>query len=201
MASKSFVMYDEWTPLFLSLPAEKAGELIQAVFRYRDSGDTEPQDRTVNAMFQMIKARMDDDAARYETRCAKNKAIAIERERNRTNVHEREPNVTDSDSDSDSNKDIKEKEIKERERRVIFVRPTVEDVRAYCLERKNNVDAQTFVDFYSAKGWKVGSAPMKDWKACVRTWEKREKPKADKWKPANERQYDFDELEKRLLAR
>lgn len=54
-----------------------------------------------------------------------------------------------------------------------FSRPTIEEVRAYCLERKNNVDPEQFVDFYSAKGWKVGNSPMKDWKACVRTWEKR----------------------------
>lgn len=54
-----------------------------------------------------------------------------------------------------------------------FSKPTIEEVRAYCLERKNNVDPEQFVDFYSAKGWKVGNSPMKDWKACVRTWEKR----------------------------
>ena len=55
----------------------------------------------------------------------------------------------------------------------IFVAPTVEEVRAYCQERGNNVDAEQFVDFYTSKGWKVGKNPMKDWKACVRTWEKR----------------------------
>ena len=42
------------------------------------------------------------------------------------------------------------------------------------MERGNHVDAQAFVDFYAAKGWKVGNAPMKDWKAAVRTWEKRD---------------------------
>jgi hypothetical protein len=59
-----------------------------------------------------------------------------------------------------------------------FAPPTVEQVKAYCLERGNSVDAETFVDFYTAKGWKVGRDTMKDWKACVRTWEKRDnKPK------------------------
>lgn len=56
--------------------------------------------------------------------------------------------------------------------------PTVEEVAAYCRERGNRVDAERFVDFYASKGWKVGNQPMKDWKACVRTWERREdKPK------------------------
>jgi len=56
----------------------------------------------------------------------------------------------------------------------IFKEPEVEEVKAYCTERMNKVDAQTFVDFYASKGWMVGPNKMKDWKACIRTWEKRE---------------------------
>ena len=58
-----------------------------------------------------------------------------------------------------------------------FAPPSVEEVRAYCDERNNGIDADEFVDFYTAKGWKVGNQPMKDWKAAVRTWEKRRAPK------------------------
>lgn len=53
-----------------------------------------------------------------------------------------------------------------------FKRPTVEEVRAYCLERKNTVDPEAFIDHYESNGWKVGKAAMKDWRAAVRTWEK-----------------------------
>lgn len=63
---------------------------------------------------------------------------------------------------------------KKREARKRSSTPSVEEVREYCFERGNSVDAETFVDFYASKGWKVGNAPMKDWKAAVRTWEKRE---------------------------
>jgi hypothetical protein len=55
-----------------------------------------------------------------------------------------------------------------------FTPPTVEEVAAYCRERNNRIDPQTFVDFYSSKGWVVGKSKMKDWKAAVRTWEKRD---------------------------
>lgn len=55
-----------------------------------------------------------------------------------------------------------------------FSPPTLDEVKAYCADRKNHVNPETFVDFYAAKGWKVGNQPMKDWKAAVRTWEKRE---------------------------
>lgn len=63
---------------------------------------------------------------------------------------------------------------KKREARKRFSPPSAAEVREYCRERENTVDAESFVDFYAAKGWKVGNAPMKDWKAAVRTWEKRE---------------------------
>ncbi len=53
-----------------------------------------------------------------------------------------------------------------------FTPPTVDEVRAYCAERRNCVDAQRFVDFYMANGWRVGKNPMRDWKAAVRTWER-----------------------------
>lgn len=56
-----------------------------------------------------------------------------------------------------------------------FTIPTPEEVQAYCDERKNGILGQQFCDFYSSKGWKVGSQPMKDWKAAVRTWEIRRK--------------------------
>lgn len=55
-----------------------------------------------------------------------------------------------------------------------FAPPSVEQVSAYCRERGNGIDAQRFVDFYASKGWRVGNQAMKDWKAAVRTWERRE---------------------------
>ena len=69
-----------------------------------------------------------------------------------------------------------------------FKKPTVDEVRAYCQERRNRVDPQAFVDFYESKGWKIGKNPMKDWQASVRTWEKRED------KPTSERrEIDYPE--------
>lgn len=53
-----------------------------------------------------------------------------------------------------------------------FIPPSVDEVKAYCEERKNQVDPDRFVDFYTSKGWKVGANSMKDWKAAVRNWER-----------------------------
>ena len=56
-----------------------------------------------------------------------------------------------------------------------FQKPSLEDVREYCSIRSNNVDPEQFFNFYESKGWLVGKTPMNDWKAAIRTWEKREK--------------------------
>ena len=53
-----------------------------------------------------------------------------------------------------------------------FTPPTVDEVRAYCTERKNRVDAERFVDFYASKNWMIGKNKMADWKAAIRHWEK-----------------------------
>ena len=56
-----------------------------------------------------------------------------------------------------------------------FQKPSLEDVRKYCISRGNQVDPEQFFNFYESKGWIIGKSPMKDWRAAVRTWEKREK--------------------------
>lgn len=57
--------------------------------------------------------------------------------------------------------------------RARFIPPTLEEVQAYCIERENSVDAAYFLDYYAANGWVQGKGkPIKDWKACVRTWER-----------------------------
>lgn len=64
--------------------------------------------------------------------------------------------------------------------RKVFVPPTADEVRAYCTERNNGVNADDFVDFYTGKGWFVGKNRMVDWKAAVRTWE-RNRSNAGNW--------------------
>ena len=56
-----------------------------------------------------------------------------------------------------------------------FKKPSIEEIRSYCLEKGSRVDPEQFFNFYESNGWMVGKNHMKDWKAAVRTWEKREK--------------------------
>ena len=76
---------------------------------------------------------------------------------------------------------LKKESIKKEKTPKRFVPPTLEEVKAYCTERGNDVDAQRFVDYYTSNGWQVGKNKMKDWKAAVRTWERnRTQPKPEK---------------------
>lgn len=70
-----------------------------------------------------------------------------------------------------------------KEKKDIFRKPTFEEVQAYCLERNNGIDPEQFIDYYESKGWVVGKSKMKDWKACVRTWERNRKGKPTAIKP------------------
>lgn len=61
-----------------------------------------------------------------------------------------------------------------------FKKPKLEDIKIYCKERLNSVDPEAFYDFYESKNWKIGKNKMKDWKAAIRTWERRETKKTSK---------------------
>lgn len=75
-----------------------------------------------------------------------------------------------------------------------FIKPTIEQIRSYCKERNNGIDAQSFFDYYESVGWKVGNKPMKDWRAAVRTWERNRKP--DKPQPQQTQLTIEDEFSK-----
>lgn len=112
--------------------------------------------------------------------------------------------VEDADMDAGMPQTRMYKNVKNVNNNKAFQKPTVEDVRSYCQERNNNVDPETFVDFYESKNWMIGKNKMKDWKAAVRTWERSDKnkgkdfctQKVSKFNNFHQRKYNFDELEK-----
>ena len=58
-----------------------------------------------------------------------------------------------------------------------FKRPTLEELKDYCLEKKYNVDYEKFFNYYESIGWLVGKArtPMKSWTHALNNWIKNEK--------------------------
>ena len=185
---KSFILYLDQQDLFNKLPDEMAGKLIKHIFSYVNRENPEADDLLLDVAFSSIKQSLKRDLNKWETQLeqrsragkisAERRATkANEAQRKATTVESRSTNptdsvsvnvsVSDSDNDSEVTKDIVAKAPIKR-----FVSPTVDDVYQYCNERCNNVDAQNFVDHYITNGWMRGKAKIKDWKACVRTWEK-----------------------------
>ena len=76
-----------------------------------------------------------------------------------------------------TNINITNTNLTDSNKKALFKKPTLDEVKNYCILRKNNIEAESFIDFYESKDWLIGKNKMKDWKACVRTWESREKKK------------------------
>lgn len=123
------------------------------------------KDNNVTDVIDVITEITDDNKDNDVTRaCARDNSLSI----SCVNVN----NITQEKKEEES-KEIEGTGGKRKPTRR-FVKPTVEEVQAYCDERGNGMDARSFVDFYESKGWMVGKNPMKDWKAAVRTWEQRD---------------------------
>ena len=122
-------------------------------------------------VMDMIDSASDTDSARRQKRYRERKKEERNESLQQNVTHVTSVTTKDNESKSKSKSYI-ERNTKERK----FSKPTLEEVISYCQERNNDVDAERFINYYESKGWKVGSTPMKDWKAAVRTWEKNSKP-------------------------
>lgn len=177
------------------LTDEQLGKFLRIYYQMQLTGDTDvdSEDPMVDMMLEVVREQVTFDVRSYERKCEANKENgekggrpAKPEEPNKTQQNPTKPNSRDSDSDTEIDSEIEPEigidserlrsgESKSRTRKR-FTPPTVEEVEAYCFERNNKVDAERFVDYYTANGWKVGKNPMKDWKAAVRNWERKDPP-------------------------
>lgn len=207
----SFVLYTEYAEHLDLLTDAQCGVLFRAIIAHETGRDLPDMDAGVRMAFSFIRARLDKDSETYAKKCEQNRrnasaggkkwaeANSSENERPQATATDRKRPLHDNDNDSDNENDKDKKRVRR------FTPPTVEEVRAYCMERGNNADPERFVDFYAAKGWKVGNQPMKDWKACVRTWEGRDRAEKQTRKDKNafnrfdQREYTESDLEAMLV--
>jgi len=92
------------------------------------------------------------------------------------NVTVTQGNATEEERRKKNKKEDKEKDIADKpQRSPKFIKPSLEEIKSYCNERKNNIDAEKFYHHYESNGWMVGRNKMKAWKAAVITWEKKQK--------------------------
>ena len=100
------------------------------------------------------------------------------------NLHPKNQDIENQDIGFyDNNKILNNKILNNKENNIskdilskkVFKKPTVEEIQSYCEERQNGINASYFYDFYESKGWMIGKNKVKDWKACIRTWERNNK--------------------------
>lgn len=185
-----FQFYETFYATIDTLPNKEQLKYFKAICRYGLFGE-QPQfsDKKDLAIFLQIQFAIDNQ----------NKRRAINREngsfggRPKAENNRQKPNKTDKkqnaelnriemkgneekeNSDSDESSDF-EKSLTLSQNSLSskrFVKPSLKEIQEYCRERRNSVNAENFFDFYESKGWLVGQSKMKDWRACVRTWEKK----------------------------
>ena len=158
---KSFTIFEEYFDLITLLPTkEEQQELLYMIAEYMFY-DKKPilNDRQMK-IFRNLKRPLDISKQQSKRRTKKEP----KKNQNETENKPQKNTSMMSMSMSVSNKSMSK-----------FIKPSIEEIQEYCNERKNGIDANAFYDFYESKGWKVGNQSMKNWKACVRTWEQRNK--------------------------
>ena len=197
----SIVFYRSFYEAIKEIPLEEQGVVYNAIYGYALDGIEPELTGVAKAIFLLVKPQIDANNSRYE-----NGKKGAEYGKKGGRPKNENPKETPSEPQENPkktpnenvNENVNENDKKENIKRKTFCKPTIEEVKAYCKERNNSVDAEKFCDFYESKGWKVGKESMKDWKACVRTWEKSSTSKPP-GKPTNAyinpAQSAFDNLE------
>lgn len=214
MAVEYFCAYHSYLDALEPLTDAERGRLFVACLKYSKSGEVERLSGNERFVFPVFRGQIDRDNAKYANKCKKQADNANKRwgkdDTNDATAYDGIPNVQPHEKDANDAKEKEKEKEKEKtkakdngiygasaptrapeqqgdscQKATRFVRPTVQEVADYCRERGNQVDAQRFVDYYTANGWRVGKNPMKDWRAAVRTWEKQEggspTPVAPRW--------------------
>lgn len=191
------MLYFDTAPAIEMLSDADCGKLFKAMLRYAMSGELPAFSGLLGMAWTFIQPKIDADGRRFCNSVAQKRYAVYVREQKRSgadymsfeefklssgdieNYRPINPIIEENSSMEFDNPipiptptptPIPTSKVEKRQRD--FSPPSVEEVKAYCSERHNGIDAQRFHDFYSANGWVQGRGkPVKDWRACVRTWE------------------------------
>lgn len=185
-----FPIFEEFRRLTADLDDAQFGKAVRHALGvyFGDQLDEEP-----DALVKFVSKLLLDQATRYDEFREKQRSNATSNQElpSAANVSQTQPaganacDVLPSTPPSPLPVPVQNNEAAEPHAHKRFVPPSAQDVAEYCRDKGYAVDAERFVDYYTANGWKVGKNPMKDWKAAVRTWASKEKPTAAPATPGN----------------
>lgn len=221
----SFVLYSSYMEQINLLSMEQRGVLLTAIMAYEGKGEIPEMDGMTLMAFTFIKADLDRDAEKYQRTCEARRSAGLLGGRPKTKgltenqtkakkangFSENQTEAKKPDNEYEYDNDLKEIPPKGGTKKSGFTPPTLQEVQEYIREKGYKVDAERFIDFYESKGWFIGKNKMKDWKAAVRTWVRRQQQEvntkgrqettANRFNNFQQRNYDFDELERKLTGR
>lgn len=196
---KSFILYQEYKKNISLLSQNQKGDLLDAIFSFNEGVEIK-LDPIVEMAFSFIKSDLERNKIKYQNIIERNKINGVNGGRPKNPKEPKKPSglfgnpkepketLNDNEDDNEDKDDNKNEECKlindnldeikkneidlEKTKTKKFIKPSIQEIKDYCQERKNSVDAEKFFDYYESIGWKKGKTAIKDWKACVRTWEK-----------------------------
>lgn len=202
MDKESIVFYKDWWDAISELPEDIQHKAIKAVMDYAFKGE-EPEDMMLRFATAQIRMFINRDRKRYETICDKRREAIKKRWSNQKNTnntneynsiqidtthyHNENENENENNNDNENehglsnesiNNNIKKEIVIKKKTAERFIAPTIEEVQEYATQKGYSIDAEHFVNYYTANGWRVGRNPMKDWRAAVRTWVVRDRGQA-----------------------
>lgn len=202
--NKGLIINEDVWPMIDDLEPEEKTELLIALSAYYQGEAIPPISRITNMVFKRIaidNTRFDPE---HRQRLSEIRAEAGRKggsKPKQTEAKEANGSKNSKTAQDKIRKDKEKEEIREDKSRVECVRfapPTVEEVDEYIRKKGYHFDAEAFVAHYKSKGWKVGSEPMKDWKAACVTWEKKETNRNPKIQQAHgfstERKTNYNDL-------
>ena len=166
--------------MLASVTGHQVGTIKQALSMFKELGLIEILENGAIYMLDIQnfigKGSTEADRRRsYDRKITQEKELLkVESVRNLREISEKStPEIEiELEKDIEIEKEIHSSAKSTTTKRKRFEKPTLSEIKEYCIERNNNVDAQHFYDYYESNGWKVGKNSMKNWQAAVRTWEK-----------------------------
>lgn len=152
MQKESIIIYRSFYEAIKDLPKEQQADAWNCIFEY-GLNDIEPSiNGIVSTVFKLIKPQLDANKKRFENGLKGGRPKTETKPNNNQNKTKLKPNVNVNDN---VNVNVNK-----------FKKPTIEDIK----KEYPTFNAEQFIDYYESNGWMVGKNKMKDWKATVRTW-------------------------------
>lgn len=175
MERKQFTFYRSYYEAIKHLPEREKAKVLMAILSYAlDDLMPEGLSGAALSVFTLIRPTLDSGRIKAQNRLNKSKTNEEQNEnKTESNAHQTRK---EKEREKEKEKEVeveREKDIlKENYKRKKFTPPAVDEVAAYCQERRNGINAQHFVDYYASRNWMLGKVKMSDWRAAVRTWER-----------------------------